>query len=419
MRAVLIILIIFVTTCLGWAQKSVDKDIAVANRYYELKEYANALPYYQRAYARNRELHEARHIAQCFYFLNDNDLALKWYRVLIKKFKSKDDYLGYAKVYIKKRKYSAAQSCLQRYLKKVPDDFEALNCLNGCKMASVRQKRQASVSNMNVVNSIYSDVSAVSYGEDLVFSSSREGVAIREKFGRTQEPFYNLFICAKKDSLNWGKPHLFSIELNSRGHEGAATFNESGDTIYFTRCEHKFKSKEGDSDINPTKLFRSIKSTIGWSKPYYFMYNDSLNSYAHPCMSTDGSLFFFSSDKAGGFGGADIYMCIKTDTIWSEAINLGPGVNTKGDEYYPFYDNNGMLYFSSNGHPGYGGLDVFKYDLEGRIDQVAKNLKTPINSSMDDFSIFFVDDVSGYFTSNRPKGKGGEDIYSFELFNKK
>ena len=415
MRDAFVVLGFVLLPLLGLSQKGYEKDLAVADRYFELKEYANAIPFYERAYARRKEVHCARQIALSYNLLNEVDQALIWYRVLIKRFKSKTDYLGYGKVYMKKKKYTAAQSCFKRYLKIVPGDFEALNCLEGCVLGLKRDKNKVVVSNLRQINSPYSDVSAVSYGRDLVFSSSREGVLIKEKFGRTQEPFFNLYISQFRDGLNWGKPHLFSSEINSRGHEGAATFNATGDTIYFTRCEHKFKTKEGDSDVNPTKLFRSIKGVIGWSRPYYFMYNDSLNSYAHPCMSKSGDLFFFSSDMEGGFGGSDIYMCMKIDTVWSEAINLGPGVNTKGDEFYPFYNNDGVLYFSSTGHPGLGGLDIFKYNLEGRSGQDAENLGLPINSSMDDFSIYFLDEKTGYFTSNRPKGKGKEDIYSFKI----
>lgn len=136
-------------------------------------------------------------------------------------------------------------------------------------------------------------------------------------------------------------------------------------------------------------------------------------SVGHPCLSPDGKILYFASNMPGGYGGTDIYYSIRTANAWSIPVNAGPSINTEGDERFPTMDENGVLYFSSNGHPGYGGLDIFKAEGEKNTWRVVENLHTPINSSGDDFYFAFIDETSGFFASNRSGGKGGDDIYSF------
>ena len=167
------------------------------------------------------------------------------------------------------------------------------------------------------------------------------------------------------------------------------------------------------------EIYFSKKKGKGWTSPVLLpLPYDSISTFGHPCISPDGKFLYFASDMPGGQGGKDIWMMkkVKRDE-WSTPINLGDQINTPGDELYPFIHPNGDLYFASNGHIGMGGMDIFKadFDDDGTLISVS-NMKSPINSSTDDFGIIFEEKFErGYFTSNRPGGKGGDDIYQFNF----
>ena len=208
--------------------------------------------------------------------------------------------------------------------------------------------------------------------------------------------------------------------MNKKLHEGPASFSSKSKTLAYTKNNYNDVSKDGFSTL---QIFFKSYENGKWSDEKSFSYNSSEYSVAHPYLSENGNVLYFSSNMPGGFGGSDLYKVEKDNYgNWSAISNLGNKINTEGDEYYPFYDEKGeILYFSSNGHLGLGGLDVFATKLSS---PKVINIGTPVNSQYDDFAFVLKSDGKlGYFSSDRINGKGGDDIYAIQvlkplLFNK-
>lgn len=213
--------------------------------------------------------------------------------------------------------------------------------------------------------------------------------------------------------MTYGQPERFSEKLNSPYHEGIVAFNSDYTEIYVTR--NRRNPQTTANQVFPLEIMRSQNANdSAWTALEPLPFNNDNYSVAHPSLTPDENRLFFSSDMPGGFGGKDLYVSEKTDGQWGRAVNLGPAINTEGDELYPFYENK-RLYFASDGQVGLGGLDVFFVnDLSNGDWSEVENPGAPINSTSDDFGIIVIPGGQfGYFTSNRAGGAGGDDIYSF------
>jgi outer membrane protein OmpA-like peptidoglycan-associated protein/tetratricopeptide (TPR) repeat protein len=202
-------------------------------------------------------------------------------------------------------------------------------------------------------------------------------------------------------------PTLFDKKLNSKFHDGPCSFNAKQDMVVITRSSPK-KSQDG---ITKMSLFvASKKDSLTWNKPTSFPFNNKEYSIAHPAFSADGKTLYFSSDMPGGYGGMDLFKCSFDGKRWSRPTNLGTQINTEGNEVFPFVDKDNVIYFSSNGHPGLGGLDLFKYE-----DEKVQHLNYPISSKKDDFGVaVWADGRKGYLSSNRDFGGFDDDLYYFQ-----
>ena len=209
----------------------------------------------------------------------------------------------------------------------------------------------------------------------------------------------------------------FSRSLNTKYHEGPATFTKDGSRVIFTRNNYnEGKYRKSSDGINKLKLYTATQTNGVWSKAEELPFNSDEFSTGHPSLSKDDQLLYFSSDRPGGFGGTDIYVSKWVNEKWSEPVNLGKEVNTKGNELFPFVDEKGNLYFSSDGKPGLGDLDLFFAQLtpDGQQASPARNLGEPLNSSKDDFGIVTDGErMSGFFSSNRKNGGADDDVYRF------
>ncbi len=267
-------------------------------------------------------------------------------------------------------------------------------------------------------NSEYSDFGAVVLDSFLVFTSGRKDQGIIQyDYSWKEDPYLDIFSVKEENHGLLSKTELLSKGINSRFHDGPICYSTDGEEVFVTRnVFHYGVPKYSEEKENHFQLYYGTKDGAGWSELEALPFNSSEYSCGHPSISSDNQTLYFASDMPGGYGGADIYMVQRVDSGWGNPQNLGADINTEGDEMFPFISNKGTLYFSSNGHLGIGGLDVFMAEKVGDNSYGVLNLGAPLNSSADDFSFYLkADGVNGYFASNRSGGKGDDDIYKFEI----
>lgn len=388
-----------------------------AEAYFKTRQYALACKYYELAMKKDSSLMILRNLSNCYLKLNDFNKAEKCLKTATKKdslnYKIWEEYANVLKI---NEKHILAKNAYFKLSKLVPAKkafYESKQAF--CDSVSIwRQgKSTYTVQNITSINTEYSEISPTLNNDNLVFASNREGVIILPKAPENDLPYFDLYKCKIKSEGNLGEPMPLSEFINSIDHETSASFNKEGTSVYFTQCKNKTQI-QGDS-MNRPKLFKSEKTGSIWGKPHTFIFNDSAYAFSQPCIDNDEKMFFFASDIKGGYGGSDIYISLNIKDKWTDPINLGPIVNTPGNEIYPFYDSTGTLYFASDYHMGVGGFDIFRATQEKGDFVKVENLKYPINSPANDFGLFFDSKRNqGYFSSDRPGGKGREDIYFFK-----
>lgn len=276
---------------------------------------------------------------------------------------------------------------------------------------------RVSVRNEDKVNTDFLEYSPAFYREGIVFITNRhESLKAEATDTRLGQNIMALYESARDSSGMLKNARLFSSELLERVHQGPMTFNRTGETIFFTRnvLDKKDKAKDG---LRKLMIYSSEKEAKKWSEPKLLSFNNTECNTLHPAVGATDSILYFASDRPGGFGGMDLYRVEKSDGEWGNPENLGETVNTAGNEVFPFYHPDGTLYFASDNHGSYGGLDIFLTVPEGTIWSPPLNLERPFNSEKDDFGLIVdLANRNGYFSSNRSGGKGGDDIYSFEYF---
>lgn len=278
-----------------------------------------------------------------------------------------------------------------------------------------RSDHPVTLRNALLINSDAMEFAPVRYQNGLVFVTSRQKFGPRDQ--NTGETYFDLYYAdLNRDGMPLN-PTLFSLELNTPMHENSATFNRRGDRIFFTRNNMKNGLTRADSRGKiRMKIYTAERGLFDWENIRELPFNDDEYSCMHPTLSPDEQRLFFASDKPGGYGGYDIWFVQKMkDGSWSSPINLGPRYNTTGNEVFPFMHDSGVLFFSSDGYRGEGGLDLYMLDMSDNIWGDVINLGKPFNSSADDLSfVLMPDGHSGYFASNRQGGLGKDDIYGFE-----
>lgn len=341
-------------------------------------------------------------------------------RAIKAKYPHAEVYLRFAQVLQLQEKFDEAVEQYQKYHQLKPEDDRPTKGIESCAFAkeALGNPTRYVVDGLDIANSRANDF-APSFGNGdydvLFFTSARDGGVGKGADGYTGQSYTDLWSVKRDKRGNWSKPVVFPEPMNTGAHEAATSLNKRGNEMYFTRCEESSKEKP----VPTCEIYFSKKKGKGWTAPVLLpLPYDSLTTFGHPSISEDGKILYFASDMNGGYGGKDIWMMkkMKRDE-WSEPINLGDQINTSVDELFPFIHSDGAVYFASNGHVGMGGMDIYKaeFDSEGTLLSIS-NMKSPINSPLDDFGIIFEGkDERGYFSSNRSGGKGGDDIYQFSL----
>ena len=270
------------------------------------------------------------------------------------------------------------------------------------------------ITNEAKVNSENLEYSPAFYKDGIVFISTQsKGVGFKVKDKNLGTHLMNIYQAKRDEAGYLEKPTPFANELIARVHEGPLTFNSTGSTVFFTRNEKKIAATDG---LRKLQIFQAELINGEWQKIKKLGFNQTEYNFTHPSISVENDVLYFASDMPGGEGGLDLYKSLKEGDTWGEPINLGKRINTPGNEIFPFIHADGTLYFASNDHSTIGGLDIFYMQLGDDAFPYPINLGAPFNSENDDFGfIVDLDNKNGYYSSSRPKGLGGDDLYSFNL----
>ncbi len=402
-----------------------DKYVKKGDKFYALGEYFDAAAEYKKAYSRTPPKQKdvrgqrALKMAECYRRINYSQKAIAAYNNAVRYGQADSvTHLRLAQQQMKNGSYKEAAA-----------NFEtALDSLAGHPLAPLAEAgllaaRQApawkeegsqyTVKREDFFNSRRADYSPMLAGVDndqLYFTSTRNEVKGDDISGITGTKNGDIFVASKDENGKWQKPEAIDTELNSEYDEGACAFSPDGLTMYLTQC------LVDASYPRFATICTSTRSDASWGKATTLeVTRDTLSSYAHPAISPDGSWLYFVSDMPGGIGGLDIWRVRITSAGLGGVENLGRPINTEGDEMFPTFRPNGDLYFSSDGHPGLGGLDIFiaKPDSTGGTWEI-EHPGYPLNSQGDDFGMTFEGlRNQGYFSSNRGDARGWDHIYSF------
>ena len=358
-------------------------------------------------------------LAESYYNVFNTQEAERWYAKALETSDNPEMVFKYSQMLKANGKYDESNIQMAKFAKMRPSDDRALAYNeNPNYLPKILEKgKKFNIQNLDF-NSKYSDFGGTLKDGKLYITSSRN--TSRKTYGWNEEPFLDIYELTQNDDGSFQTAALVENKVNTKYHEGVASFSPDGNTMYFSRESFFEKEYEKDS-ISKVKfsllhLFQAKKSDGQWGDVQGFALNSKNYSVKNPSVSSDGNTLYFASDMPGGYGLFDIYKAtINSDGSLGEPVNLGQKVNTQGQEMFPFSSNNGTLYFSSNGHLGLGNLDVFyTKEIDGKFTPI-RNVGIPINSSADDFAFSLNEDTEeGYVSSNRDGGKGSDDIYAIK-----
>lgn len=389
-----------------------------ANEYYKNGQYYQAIDLLRDAYSKvtDNDLKNdiTFQVAECYRKTNQPKKAEVWYNKSVKKkYSNPLVYLYYADALKMNEKFEDAIENYKEYKKLVPADPRGEMGVKSCELAIkwMESPNGYKVANMKFFNSRESEYSAAfakAEYDEVYFTSSRDGSTGDETHGGTGLNFSDIFTSKQDKKGNWSTPVPLGENINTEFEEGAVSLSKDFNTMFFTRCERHKKDAIG------CMVYQSVKRNDEWAKAEPILMLDDSIVVAHPSLSEDALTLYFVSDMKGGMGKKDIWKVTRTspDGNWGVPESLGADINTPGNEMFPFIHDDGTLYFSSDYHLGMGGLDIFKATYEKGSWKV-ENMRYPINSTYDDFSIIIEKDKErGYFSSSR---EGDDEIFSFVL----
>ena len=415
--------IITAVCCLLLISCGIDKNLKKGEKFLALGEYYDAADQFKQAYTKTPSKERASRgkialkMARCYDKINSTPKAIAAYRNAVRYNQASiDDRLAYARLLLKNGEYKQAEKEFRILVDSLPDNVLARNGLKSAQLAPTWKKEGSryKVKKMDVFNSRRDDYSPMLLGDEadqLYFTSTRNEAQGDELSGITGTKAGDIFLSEKDDKGKWSKPEAIASGLNTAYDEGTCCFAPDGREMYLTQCVTDASAPRF------AQIVTSSRSDAAWGKPNPLeLTKDTLSTYAHPAVSPDGEWLYFVSDMPGGVGGYDIWRVRITAAGLGGVENLGEPINTPGDEMFPTFRPNGDLYFSSNGHVGMGGLDVYI----AKVDKKTRQYKVthpgyPLNSEADDFGMTFEGPHNrGFFSSNRKDGRGYDHIYSFE-----
>ena len=412
----LLLFLLFVSE--GFAQKV---TIKLADKSFEDFAFVEAIDLYEFAFKKDStNNYVVRQIAEANRNIGNTEEVEYWLKKLIDRHAEKpEDIFNYSQALKSNGKYFQAEQWLKEYSDLRPEDGRVNLQVSLLEYIQFLMRDSTKYEIRDVAtNTVGSDMGPAFYKDKLIFSSTSLGnQSAGIKYKWNDLPFLDLYIANINPDGNLSAPKPFAPKLKTSYHDGPVSYDETNNRLYFTRNNfvkgRTFKGEDGTINL---KLFIAKQNEGEWVYSEDFKYNSDDYSVGHPSIDKTGKILYFASDMPGGYGKSDIYFSVLSDGKWSEPFNLGPKVNTEGNEFFPFISYDGVLYFASDGHGGLGGLDIYFSVPERGVFGSIENMGYPVNSSKDDFALVLdKTGVKGYFTSNRQGGKGDDDLYSLKI----
>ena len=396
-----------------------NNDTKKGDKHFDRLEYVKAIDDYEKLVEKEKaNTYVYRRLAQSYFNVYKTKKAERFYELVVKDEENAkpNDFLQYAKTLQANGKYDAFQKAMKKFADLKPNDQRAqLFSKNPNYIDDLKDKDPKFESSKLSINSTYSDFGAYEKGGKLYFVSARN--ESRRDYGWNDQPTLDIYL-AQNIAGTFKNPELVEGDVNTKFNEGTVAISNDNKTMFFTRNAYEDgdyqKNEEGVSQL---KIYQAKFVNDEWQdiKPLPFTSKDYAT--ANPSLGPDNNYLYFSSNMPGGFGNSDIYRVkINDDSSFGEPENLGEKINTEGRENFPFVDNEGRLFFSSDGHLGFGGLDVFYIKLQNKDQENPKNAAQPVNSSADDFSFTYIaNKKTGYVASNRGENPSNDNIYQLDL----
>ncbi len=398
-----------------------DQNLARANKYFSRAFYSEAIPLYEKVLDESKSFEPVKNIADSYYYINDMVNASKHYKYLLKYYSKKVDesyYLKYANTLKARKKYNTAYKMLRAYYNKHDDEKLKMLEKNITYLENVEALGERYTVRNLEINTEDSEFGAIEKGYTIVFAAPKKDEGIHKRYRWNNQNYLDLYTISTSQTYYGDSVAIpFSEKINSKLHESNIVFTKDGKTAYFTRNNIvKGKRKKDAQNITHVQIYRTKFIGGEWKDITALPFNSDDYSTEHPALSPDEDILYFASDMPNGLGGFDLYsVVINKDGSFDIPENLGPTINTDKKEQFPYVSQDNKLYFSSNGHVGFGSLDVFVSHISEKGYSKPDNVGLPVNSGYDDFAFNINSETKkGFFASNRPEGKGSDDIYEIK-----
>ena len=412
--------LLFITLMSSFCLTAQNNDTKKADKQFAQLQFVKAAESYNKLVENGKaDNYVYAQLAESYYNIFNTEAAERWYAKALETSTKPELVYKYSEMLKANGKYEASNQQMEKFASMRPADNRAIAYRKNPDYLPkiLEQGKKFNVQNADF-NSEQSDFGGTLNDGKLYFTSGRNDS--RKTYGWNDQPYLDIYTIVKNTDNTYQEATLANKTINTRFHEGLVSFTPNGKTMYFTRESYFEKDYQKDS-LSSTKfsqlyLFKATKLGSDWDNVENLSINSENYSVKNPSVSADGQTLYFASNMPGGFGDFDIYKAsINADGTVGEPVNLGQKVNTEGQEMFPYISSNNTLYFSSNGHLGLGGLDVFyTKEIDGKVAPI-RNVGIPVNSNADDFA-FSIDEESGegFVSSNREGGKGSDDIYEFK-----
>ncbi|WP_339753700.1 OmpA family protein [uncultured Winogradskyella sp.] len=412
--------LLFITLMSSLCLTAQNKATKKADKQFSRFEFVKAAESYNKLIENGKgDAYVYSQLAESYYNIFNTVEAERWYDKALESSDNPEMVYKYSQMLKANGKYEASNQQMERFASMRPSDHRATAFRKNPNYLPkiLEQGKKFNVQNADF-NSEQADFGGTIHDGKLYITSGRNDN--RKTYGWNDQPFLDIYTLAKNSDGSYQAATMANDKINTKFHEGLVSFTPDGKTMYFSRESYFEKDFEKDS-LSKTRysqlyLFKATKLAEDWDTIESLAINSENYSVKNPSVSSDGNTLYFASNMPGGFGNFDIYKAsINSDGTIGEPQNMGQKVNTEGQEMFPYISSTNTLYFSSNGHLGLGGMDVFyTKEIDGKTTPI-RNVGIPINSNGDDFA-FTIDEGSeeGFVSSNRDGGKGSDDVYAFK-----